>query len=99
GAVKVETRTTDAFGGVTLSTALQYFGVHKDSGQAKLTRVMNSSTSTSADGSVTDTQPYEIRYTYQNKDVLNPETIQVKDREGHVVATYERPAAGLNGSR
>ena len=62
----VKSTTTDPFGNVTVSEALQNFEVHGPTGQAKMmSMTTNKSETTSIDGSVTTLQaPYTMTYTY-----------------------------------
>jgi len=61
--------TEDAFGGVTVSTAKQYYEIQPGRA-AKLMRVKNSSISTSRTLSVTVTEEYEIDYAYKGGEAL-----------------------------
>ncbi|HRY30424.1 MAG TPA: hypothetical protein P5079_10370, partial [Elusimicrobiota bacterium] len=62
--VNVHSQTTDPFGNITSSLAIQHFEVMASIGQAKMTSVTSSSIMESVDGSVSVTQPYTTYYVY-----------------------------------
>ncbi|MBI4395938.1 MAG: hypothetical protein HY548_02500, partial [Elusimicrobia bacterium] len=64
---EIVTLSQDAFGNLTTTTSVQEFTVM--AGQAKMTKVTTSSTSTSIDGTVSETKPYVTEYRYHGEEL------------------------------
>ncbi|MGQ0645477.1 MAG: hypothetical protein ACT4O3_08295, partial [Elusimicrobiota bacterium] len=92
----IESVTTDVFGNVTRSRALQVFTVR--AGQAKLASVTSWSDSISADGASTVTSPYTIVYTYSAAGRLEKAELQGRvdstttDAFGNVTESHSEQA-------
>ncbi|HOW29014.1 MAG TPA: hypothetical protein PK876_11005, partial [Elusimicrobiota bacterium] len=73
----VRSTTTDAFGNVSLSSTLQNFDVHRQTGQAKLMSVTTvQSTTNSIDGSDTSLMaPYTMTYEYNAQGLMTGATM------------------------